>query len=209
MKKLFSGILMAAFAILFLMPSKLFAYSVSFDEQISVNNTPLANFKVAVQDKNVRTESAYAGMEVVTLRNDAGIFNYFPKQKMAQKIPSNLIKANLTDDLPNFNAFLEKNKAAKVGDEKVDGKDAAIYQYKDAASQADTKIWVWKEKNFPLKIEIPRPKGSTLITFTNINFKPEIKTDTFKVPEGTKITELQMAAKDAPKAAPAAAKKKK
>lgn len=189
MLKVQRGLISFALLIFFSI-SNLFAYAVSFDQKITVNDSPIADFKVLVQDKNVRTEASYNGMNIVTVRNENGVFHYYPEQKTAQKIPASMIKPNLTDDIANFGAYLEKNKAVVVGSEKVGDKDADIYQYKDETSQADTKVWMWKEKNFPLKIEVASGEGATVVEFNNIQFDPAVDPVSFQIPADVNIMEL-------------------
>ena len=51
-------------------------------------------------------------------------------------------------------------------------------------------VWLWKEKNFPVKIEVTSAAGSTTIDFENVKFDPEIAANLFQVPEGVKVMDL-------------------
>ncbi len=56
--------------------------------------------------------------------------------------------------------------------------------------QRQAKAWVWKEKTFPVKIEVDAPEGKTTIDIVNINFSPEIKDSDFELPEGVKLVDF-------------------
>lgn len=184
--------LAAAVAVLLLShASSLWAYAVSYEQKVSISNNPVATVKVIVQDKNMWAQSSFSGMETIVIRNAAGAYSYLPSVKTATKIPAEMDRPNLTTDLPNFLDFLKKNGGTKIGTEQVSGKSTDVYQFTEPTLQKEAKVWVWSEKNFPVKIEVPAPDGLTLVELYNIQFEPPIAANQFELPADTKIVDLQ------------------
>ena len=168
-----------------------FAFSTSYDQKVSVNGNLVATIKVISQDDNLRAESDFRGMKSVMLRNKTGAYSYFPAQNMATKIPPAMERPNLTKDLPHYMEFLKKNHAKKVGTEKYKDHDCDIYTFIEPNIKKDGKVWVWREKQFPLKIEVNAPEGLTQVELNSIQFDPKIDAATFNLPPTAKIIDLQ------------------
>lgn len=198
--KLFNGrsILLSLF--LLLLTRQAFAFSVSYDQKVLVDNNPVATITVVVQDDKMRAESDFGGMKSVLIRTNDGSYSYMPEQKMATKIPAAMDRPNLTRDLPHFMEFLNKNAGKKIGSEKFDGKDCDIYEFTEPTVQQQAKAWVWVEKEFPVKIEVPAPEGLTVVELSNINFEPTIAAGTFELPADVKILDLEAAQQQVPPA---------
>ena len=179
--------------LLLTMTSQAYAFSVSYDQKVSIDNNPVANIKVVVKDENMWAESDFGGMKTVMLRNETGSYSYVPAQNVATKIPAEMDRPNLTRDLPHFMDFLTANSAKKVGQETVDGKECEIYTFIEPMVQKESKAWVWAEKNFPVKIEVPAPEGLTKVELNNIQFDPATDANTFNLPEGVKILDFAAA----------------
>ena len=188
-------IVLFTLAILFTAVSqKAFAFAVSYDQKVSVNGESVANIKVVVQDEKMRAESNFGGMATMMIRNETGTYSYLPTQKMATKIPASMDRPNLTRDLPHFMDFLQKNSGTKVGTEEAFGYQCDVYKFTEPTIKKDAKAWVWKEKEFPVKIEVSAPEGLTTVELTNIQFEPKIEENTFQMPADVKILDLEAAA---------------
>jgi outer membrane lipoprotein-sorting protein len=181
------------FSFLMSLTANAFAFAVSYDQKVSIENNPVATIKVAVQGENMRAESDFGGMKSVMLRNETGSYSYVPEQNAATKIPPAMDRPNLTRDLPRFMEFLNSNKGEKVGSEKVDGKDCDVYKFLEPTIQQEAKAWVWKEKQFPVKIEVPAPEGLTVVELYNIQFDPKLDAASFQLPAGVKVLDFEAA----------------
>lgn len=177
--------------LLLIHPSSLEAYAVSYEQKVSIANNMVAIVKVIVQDKNMWAQSSFSGMETIVIRNPTGAYSYLPSVKTATKIPAEMDRPNLTTDLPNFLDFLKKNGGTKIGSEQAGGKNTDVYKFTEPTLQKEAKVWVWTEKNFPVKIEVPAPDGVTLVELYNIQFEPPIASGQFELPADTKIVDLQ------------------
>lgn len=167
------------------------AFSVSYDQKVTLEKNVLATIKVMVQDDKMSAQSSFSGMESVILRNETGTYSYMPAQKMATKIPAAMDRPNLTRDLPRFMEFLKQNEGKKIGSDTIEGKACDIYQFTEPTLKREAKAWVWAEKNFPLKIEVPSPEGITLVELSNIQFDPKIPANQFQLPADVKIVDLE------------------
>ena len=177
---------------------RVFAFSVSYDQKVSVQDNAVATIKVVVKDEKMKAESDFGGIATVMLRNETGTYSYLPAQKMATKIPASMDRPNLTRDLPRFLDFLQENKAEKVGAEQLLGYDCDVYKFIEPTIQKEAKAWVWREKSFPVKIEVTAPEGLTTVELTNIQFDPQIDEAVFQVPTDAKVLDLEAAAQQAP-----------
>ena len=182
---------MIALGVLCGLNSPLFAFAVSYDQKVSVNQSPIATIKVIVKDEKMHAESNFGGMTSVMIRNESGVYSYLPAQKMATKIPASMDRPNLTRDLPHFMDFLNKNGATKIGSEKIAAYDCDIYKFTEPTIKKDAKAWIWKEKGFPVKIEVNATEGLTVVELTNIQFTVNPDDATFKLPADAKIIDLE------------------
>jgi outer membrane lipoprotein-sorting protein len=76
----------------------------------------------------------------------------------------------------------------KVGTETLDGKLCDVYQYTFENISA-AKVWVWKEKSFPIRMEATTSSGTMVIEYDNIVFGP-LSNDLFQLPAGVQIMQF-------------------
>lgn len=169
----------------------LLAFTAAYDQVITSNGTTLANFKVQVKDKKIKAEANLGGVVSIMIQNNSGIYNYLPDQNMATRMPLDAQQPNFTADLPNYMEYLQKNNAEKTGAEKVQQYDCDIYEFKDPTTQSQTKVWLWTEKQFPVKMLTDTPQGAFDIALTNIQLDVPIDDKEFEIPEGVQITALE------------------
>ena len=189
MKKFFfhAGLIFLCFAL----PLQIaLAMTVRFDQKISVNGNPIALVKVQSKADLMKAESEFQGMKLILVHNAKGTFSYSPLQKQAAKLPKAVEKTNLTAQLPHYLEFLEKNKAVKTGTETLEGRECDVYTFIEPVIRREAKAWIWREKKFPLKIEVASPGGATLIELINIQFDPQMKDADFELPGDVKVIEI-------------------
>lgn len=166
------------------------AFSVTYTQKVSVDGEQIAEIKVWTKDELVKTESEFQGMKMQMIRNTEGVFSYFSAQNTATKLPKDMDRPNLTTEIPKYKAFLEKNNAKKSGEETVDGKTCDIFIYTDPMLKREAKAWVWREKDFPVQIEVDAAEGKTLIQIQDIKFDVAIQDTEFQLPAGAKIMDM-------------------
>lgn len=167
--------------------SSALATTVSYDQKVSVDASPVATIKVLVKDDSMRAESDFNGVKSMLFRNSKGTYTYLPDQNLAALMPRELDRPNITRDIPKYMEFLKNNKGEKTGTETVNGVECDVYTFVEPNIQKPGKAWIWKEKSFPVKIEVSAPEGKTSIEITNINFSPAVQDSDFQVPADAKI----------------------
>lgn len=182
--------------------SAAFSFSVSYDQSVSLDSNPVAEVKVVVKDEFMKAESKFGDMTSVMYRNETGVYSYLPAQKVATKIPPSMDAPNLTRDLPNFMAYLQKNSGVKIGAEVLNGLDCDIYEFNEPTIQKLSKAWIWREKSFPVKIEVPAPEGLTIVELSNIQFDPPTDPAVFQLPADAEIVDFNTMAAGASSAPP-------
>ena len=184
-------------SVLFAQIAAAFSFSVSYDQTVSLDSSPVAEIKVVVKDDFMRAESKFGDITSVMYRNETGLYSYLPAEKIATKIPASMDTPNLTRDLPHFMDYLQKNSGVVIGTEVVNGLDCDIYQFNEPTIQKQSKAWIWKEKSFPVKIEVPAPEGLTVVQLSNIQFDPPTDPAVFQLPSEAEIVDFNTMASDA------------
>ncbi|MBI3313696.1 MAG: hypothetical protein HYZ83_05635 [Candidatus Omnitrophica bacterium] len=190
MKKRFAIIFPLIFLSLFFSPTNASAYSLSYDQSVWVNGNQVAAFKVAAKDGRLRVESDWGQMPTIMLRNETGYYNYDPAKNKAVRIPRAMQRPNLADALPQYEEFLKRNHAEKVGTESVRGYETNVYKFMDPESGAETKVWLWIVRPLPIKIEQIGNHGLTIIELNNFQLDAPIPDSIFQLPQGAEITML-------------------
>ena len=182
-----------------------FASGYIYDQKVSLDGQHVATLKIVAQDSQIKAESDFQGIKIIMLRGPQGTFSYYPEKKMAAKIPQESDPPNLTALIPQFQDYLAKSAAKKTGAETVDGKECEIYEFIEPSLDKPAKVWMWKEKQFPLRIEVTAPDGLTLIELQNIEFDPQIPAAAFSLPPDVQIVDMENppAEETTPQSAPA------
>jgi len=167
------------------------AFTGSYEEMITIGDKPIAHFRVYAKEKNVRTEFLMEAQSEIIIRNAEGTFRYSGEQKMALKLPDLVPpQQTLLDHLDDYLGFLQKNGAVNKGGEKVGDLETDIYEFLDPMTQKQAKAWVWREKSFPLKIEIEAPEGLLRVEMKDIQIAVPVDDALFALPEETKVIDL-------------------
>ncbi len=169
------------------------AFNGSYEETISMAEKQVAKFKVTAKGDFVKTEFLNDQQPELVLKNAQGTYRVIPEQKVALKLPDLGQKANLLDDLDNYQEFLKQNQAKVIGAEKVQDQDTDIYEFIDPMTQKNARAWVWKEKNLPLKIEVQANEGLLSVELTKVDTTTPIDDSVFNVPQEFKVVELKPA----------------
>ncbi len=139
---------------------------VSYQVEVSIVGAPFgANTSIWVKDNVVRAESAVQGNNSTILMDMENALKYtlidgeFEADALSPKAGSALNKVN----------EMSLSSPEIVDTETVDGKQCIVVAY-ITSSGADTKMWLWEEHGFPVKMETTEPKGTTLSEYSSIDF---------------------------------------
>jgi outer membrane lipoprotein-sorting protein len=111
------------------------------------------------------------------------MYMYMPEENMAME---------MTFSPPAKSAVEEAQSVADynptvVGTETIDGKVCLVVEY--TADGTATKMWIWKEHAFPIRVEVTTTEGKTIVEYKNIAFV-DIPDSEFVLPEGVEIVEV-------------------
>jgi len=74
-----------------------------------------------------------------------------------------------------------------VGTDTIDGKKCTVVQY--TIEGQTTKMWLWQDHGFPLRVEATTPQGKTTMEYKNIQFN-DIPDSLFTLPAGVQIQQM-------------------
>ncbi|MFH1483877.1 MAG: DUF4412 domain-containing protein [Chloroflexota bacterium] len=156
--------------------------SVKYDMTITAPGTPTTTAKVWLEKNKMRTEFTAEGQTVVQLvdMDVRTMYMYIPAENMAMKMDF-----SQAPEAPTQN--IEEYKPVVIGTETLDGKVCLVVEYTDEGTK--TKSWMWKEKGFPIRVEMATPEGTTVMEFKNIEFA-DIPDSMFELPAGVQIVQM-------------------
>ena len=124
------------------------------------------------------------GQTAITLLDmDANtMYIYYPGQNMAIEMTYEPTESPIDESqsITNYNPTI-------IGTETLDGKVCLVVEY--TADGVTTKMWIWKENGFPIRIETTTGEGKTVIELKNIDFS-DIPDSEFELPQGVEIVEI-------------------
>ena len=164
------------------------ARTVSYDQK-TILDGEVTMAKVVMQDNQFRMEAVQDGTNTVAIRNDRGIFTYLPDEHLAMKLPAlETSQGTVIQDLNDFVGYVNEHNGTVIGAEVIDGKPCDIYQFTDPANGNATKAWVWKDQQFPLRLEVDGPEGTITTEFMNVQFDIPVDASAFELPPGIELT---------------------
>lgn len=165
--------------------------TMSYDQIITSSRGAVMTSKVWIKGNNMRMEQIAEGEKMITLMKEGTMYLCYPSQKMAMKMDISAGVGQGGQENPkDMMEYLKSVKAKPLGQEKIEGKLCDVYQITYPQPGAKGKIWVWREKNFPLKSVMTM--GSEVITtrYRNIQMGISIPDSYFKLPPGIQITDM-------------------
>ncbi len=140
--------------------------------------------KIWMKNNKMRTETTVEGETAVMLIDidTQTIYMYFPAQNMAMKMtyeqPESAIEE--AQSIPDYNPTI-------IGTETMDGKVCLVVEY--TIEGQTTKMWIWKDKGFPIRVEMTTAEGKIIMEYKNIDFT-DIPDSMFELPEGVDIIDI-------------------
>ncbi len=164
------------------------AFTASYDQKVT-HPQGVMQSKVWVKDKHMRIEANMEGHEAIMIRNDEGFFNYMPAEGMAMKLPSLSPEQQPIQNIDSYEDYLRTQQARLVRSEKMNGYDCDVSGLADSSGQPVT-TWVWKEKQFPVRVEMKSAEGPVVAELSNIQVGVAINDDRFQLPEGVQLMDM-------------------
>jgi hypothetical protein len=139
---------------------------------------------VWMKNNKMRTETTMEGETIITFLDiDAQtMYVYYPDQNMAMKVTFEMPESAVgeAESVPDYNPVI-------IGTETLDGKVCLVVEY--TVEGSTTKMWIWKDKGFPIRIESVTPDGTVVVEYKNIDFG-DIPDSEFELPAGVEILEI-------------------
>ncbi len=155
------------------------AYSASYDQKITTRDQVIAS-KVLFKDDQFRIESVIQGMKAYVIKNSQGLFQYLPDQGIAMSLQGLMPAQTMVQHPENYAAYLKEHNAKLLRSETVDGKPCDVYQFDDTTARGQVTAWVWKEREFPVRLEIDGTEGIMTIEISNVLIGAGISDSVFK-----------------------------
>lgn len=166
--------------------------SVRYEMVMTGTGVPSGTSKVWLkqQAQKMKTEMTVQGQTSVLIV-DWGtevMYTYMPDQNLAIKMDLSTDPDATAPESPiEGSESIEGYDPTVVGTEVYDGKECLVVEY--TVEDVQTKMWLWKQYGFPVKVVSTSPEGTVTIEYKNIDFSP-IPDSAFELPAGVQIMEL-------------------
>lgn len=144
---------------------------------------------IKVKDKKIKIEMDTAEGKGIAIIEGDTMISYVPSQNIAYKMKNNM--SHNTCVLADYAAYLKSLDAKVVGSEKLGPYDCEIYEFIDPRVNVKSKVWLWKAKKFPVKVEMETPHGPVTTLMKDVKIGVYLDDSEFRLPEGVKVIEVQ------------------
>lgn len=165
--------------------------SVKYDMVMTGPGVPSMTSKVWLKQKaqKMKMESTVQGETNIQIIDWAveEIYMYMPSQNMAFRMDLSGAPGGAPESPLEGTETIEDYDYTIIGTEIYDGKECLVAEY--TFEDTKTKMWIWKEHGFPVKVESTTPEGTMKIEYKNIDFS-NIPNSEFELPPGVEIREM-------------------
>ncbi len=155
----------------------------NYKQVMSGIGAPTATTTVWMKDDKIKTESDIQGMTSSTLIDMGEGKAYTVVMGMATEID---IPSGNNSPVDQAESVMQYSPSV-VGSETIDGKECIIAEY--TVEGHSTKMWIWEDNGFPLKIESKTAQGTLTIEHKDISF--DCADDSvFEIPESSGSFEM-------------------
>jgi len=146
---------------------------------------PAVTQKIEVKGNKMRIETTQEGQtQIILIDYDARtMYVYMPEENMAMKMTFNPPAKSAVEEVQSVADY----NPTVVGTETIDGKVCLVVEY--TVEGAATKMWIWEEHAFPIRVEVTTAEGKTIVEYKNIAFV-DIPDSEFELPAGVQIIEM-------------------
>ncbi len=156
-----------------------------YDIVITSPGSDTQTTKVWVKGKKMRKEETTTWGQTITLLDmdwDARtMYMHYPEKwkDMVWKVTYVPAKSAMDE----AQSILDYNTTI-IGHETLDGEVCLIVKY--TVEGLPSKMWIWEQYGFPIRVEMTTAEGKTIIEYKNIEFG-DIPDSTFELPKGVRI----------------------
>jgi outer membrane lipoprotein-sorting protein len=165
------------------------ARSVAYDQK-TIMDDEVIMAAVVLQDRKFRMESVQEGITSVAIRNEQGLFSYLPEERIVIRLPAlETSQGGVVEELEDYLSYVNERNGTILRQETLDGKLCDVYQFVDPESGGATTAWIWKEREFPLRLETDGPDGRIVVELRNIRFDVPVSPSMFEIPDGYEVVD--------------------
>ena len=165
------------------------AFSASYDQK-TIQGRDVFNGRVSLKDDLFRMDTAVGGQTAVIIHNHEGTFTVMPNEGMAMKASSLMPFQRPVSGADDYTQYLARQHAERIGEETVGGYACDIYRLTDPEAGGTITAWVWKDKMFPVRMEIDGAQGKMLVEISNLQLGANIPDSAFKLPDGIQVMDM-------------------
>jgi len=156
--------------------------SVKYDMVTTAPGQDTMTTKVWLKGEKMKFQSEVEGEISISIidGDEEVMYLYMPEQNMAYKMDFSNAPESAVDETEEILDYDYEI----IGTETVDGKSCLVVQW--MVEGHTQKMWVWKDKGFPIKMETTTPQGKMTIEYKNIQLV-NISDSEFELPPGVEI----------------------
>ena len=165
------------------------ALSASYDQTITQSGKVIAG-KVTVKGELFRMEMRIGEEPTITVKNQSGVYSYLPSEEMAMRLPALDVSQQPVASEDDYQAYLQAQHAEHLRSETVNGYPCEVYRFLDPHTHGPATVWVWTEKQFPVKFELSGLSEGTVVELTNIRLGIAADDALFQLPPDVKVMDM-------------------
>lgn len=170
--------------------------TVVYEVKLSSPQGDMGTRKMYRRGSHFLWEYESAGLKMKFIRNKDGAFMIHPTGRYAGKYPAGSNRENPLTFLPgpqgDVKEFLGKQKAERVGEEKIGNAMCDMYSYTEQESGWKCKLWVNKKDNAPVKMMMTGAKKTDVVDVTYQSYKTGVVVaeSRFSLPKDIEIRDV-------------------
>lgn len=161
--------------------------SVTYDTVVTGTGMPSSTTKTWLKNgaQKMKSETTVQGQtSILIVDQGSGLaYSYMPEQNLAIKMDLGTAPESPLEGT----GIIQGYDPTVTGTETYDGKECLVVEYD--AEGVQTKMWLWKEYGFPVKVVTTADGATVTVEYENIDFGA-IPDSVFELPEGVEIMEL-------------------
>ena len=181
--------LFGAVAALWWLPRAASAFSVSYDQKVTMRGQVMTS-KVLFKDDQFRIETDMGGTRAYIIKNRNGIYQYLPSQGVAMSLESLGPGMGPVQHPDDYLGYLKERNAKHLRTETVNGHLCDVYEFDDPSSRGVTTVWVQQDTRFPVKMEIDGAEGRVTAEISNLVLGAGIQDAVFQLPAGVEMVSM-------------------
>ncbi len=162
---------------------------ISFEQVVTTPNTPPHTLKLFLKQGKMRAEVQAEGQQMIWIGDNAAkvAYMWLPAENVAMKVPLEQFEEQVGGE-PEIDVVARQAMTGKlVGSETIDGKVCDVYEYETPDGKA--KAWLWREKAFPLRVEVTGAGGKVVSEMKNVQFG-NVPDNLFQLPAGVQVMDF-------------------